>query len=479
MAFCKFSTEITSNKFTVIDNVFFEKYVKIATGTQVKVYIWGLYLCNNSADITANLSSLQSFASDLNLTEDEVLKAFEFWQAEGLVQIITSNPPEIQYLPIRGAVSKKLYKPEKYEQFNLQAQSILKDRQISSNEYKEYYDLIETFKMSPEALLMIIQYCVDNKDTRVGYSYILTVAKNWAYEGVLTLAKVENKLQEYNTADKNVRAILKALGSSKNPSFEERQLYFKWLKQGFNLNVIVAVSKTIKKGGFAKLDSRLTKYYELHLFSEKEIFEYENEKENLFNLAVEINKTIGVYYENVETVVENYITPWLMRGFSKEALILVATYCFKTSIRALEGMNDIVLKFYKNGLTTVDSIAQYIDKFKQQDENIKTVLQNAKLLRNVTSLDRDFYRTWVYSWNMTQDMIEYAATLASDKGQPMQYINKILGNWYENKIKTLDDAKQNKDLFKFSTPTTSAVHSRNYTKEELDNLFSDIEEVEI
>lgn len=479
MAFCKFSTEIATNKFTVIDNTFFEKYMSGADGTQLKVYLWGLYLCNNQTTINSNLGTLKTFADDIGLSEDEVLSAFEYWQAQGLVQIIASNPPEIQYLPVKDAISKKMYKPEKYEQFNLQAQSILSGRQLTPNEFREYYDLIETFKMAPEALLMIIQYCVDNKDNKVGYSYILTVAKNWAYDGILSLSQVEEKLQQFSTADKNVRVILKAMGISRNPTFDERQLYLKWCKLGFTLDVISFVAKKVKKGGCTTLDNRLNKYYELHLFSQKEIDTYENNKESLFALAIEINKTIGVYYENIEPIVENYVNPWLMRGFSKESITLIATYCFKTSVRSLEGMNDIVMKFYKNGLTTVDSIVQYIEKFKQQDENIRTVLQKSKLLRNITSLDRDFYRTWVYSWNMTQEMIEYAATLAADKGQPMQYINKILGTWYENKITTLDAAKQQKDLFKYTTQSSSAVHSRSYSEEELNNIFSNIEEVEI
>ncbi len=481
MAFCKFSSETVANKFTIIDNIFIEKYMKFATGEQVKVYMWGLYLCNNPQSLTTNLSTLQSFSNDLGISEDEVLKAFEYWQQQGLVQIISSNEPEIQYLPVKDAISKKLYKPEKYEQFNLQAQNIIKDRQITQNEYKQYYDIIEVFHMAPEALLMIMQYCVDNKDTKVGYSYILTVAKNWAYENILTLKQVEDKLQEYNTANANLHKILKAMGLSRNPNLEEQQLYLKWTKKlGFEFDTILFVASETKKGGFYKLDVKLTKYYELHLFSNKEIQEYEKNKENLLILAKEINKIIGVYYENVETVVENYINPWMMRGYSPETLELIANYCFKNSIRNLQGMDNIIQKLFQQGLVSIESIAQFVDKAKKQDENIKKILSTAKLLRNVTSLDRDFYRNWTYTWNMSQEMIEYAASLSSDKSQPMQYINKILGNWFEQKITNLELAKQDKTLYKYNSKNNDIeIHSRKYTKEELDNIFSKIEEVEI
>ena len=49
---------------------------------------------------------------------------------------------------------------------------------------------------------------------------------------------------------------------------------------------------------------------------------------------------------------------------------------------------------------------------------------------------------------ITPEIIEYAATLSKDKVQPMQYMNKILSNWFEQKITTLEQAKLAGDLFK-------------------------------
>lgn len=481
MAFCKFSSEFVSNKFTVIDNIFFEQYLPSASSVQCKVYLYGLYLCSNANALTSSLATLDSFAQNLGLTADDVMEAFEYWQNLGLVQIVNSNPPEIQFMPIKGAVAKKKFKTDKYLQFNLQAQNILNGRQITPNEFAEYYTLIETFHLAPEALLMIMQYCTENKGANVGYSYILTVAKNWAYEGVTTLTQVEQKLQEYNEAETNLKQIMKALGSIKKANFEERQQYLKWVqKLGFSQDVILFVASLVKKGGFIKLDAKLNKYAELKLFSKREIEEYEKNKDYLFNIAKNISKTIGVYYENLEIVVESYINPWVQRGYNEQTLDIIAKYCFKNSIRNLEGMNGIVNKLYNQGLLSLESIAQFIAKTKLQDENIKKILEKAKLLRNVTTWDRDFYRTWTYSWNMPQDVIEYAASLAFDKAQPMQYVNKILGSWFEQKINTLEQAKLAGEIFKSQLgKNDEAIHSRKYTKEEIDSIIKDIDEIEI
>ena len=173
-----------------------------------------------------------------------------------------------------------------------------------------------------------------------------------------------------------------------------------------------------------------------------------------------------------------------MRGYDESALKILASYCFKNNVRSLQGMDSVVQKYYKNGLTTKESILQHLEKAKIQDEKIKKVLESASLFRNVTSWDRDFYRTWTYSWNMPQEVIEYAASLSSDKSNPMQYINKILANWFEQKINTLENAKLVGELYKTGAGVDSkkdkaAIHDRTYSEEEIKSLISDIDEIDI
>ncbi|MBR1926089.1 MAG: DnaD domain protein [Clostridia bacterium] len=484
MAFCKFSSEIGSTSVTIVENAFIEQYLPYSSGEQVRIYLWGLYLCGGGNSLKSSLETLDSFAQNLGISSEDVLKAFKFWQEQGLVQIVETTPIQIEYLPVKNAISKKKFKVNKYEQFNLQAQTLIAERMITPNEFSEYYTLLESFHMSPEALLMIIKYCVDVKGKNVGYSYILTVAKNWANEGLLTFAQVEQKLQELINTEATMKEIFKALGSVRKSTLDEKQKYIKWTKDfDFSDEVIIFVASMVKKGGFDKLDSRLSKYYELHLMSVREIKEYETNKNDLYGLAKEINKTIGVYYENLENVVESYINPWLMRGYDENSLKLIASYCFKNGVRNLQGMDSVVQKYYKRGLTTTESIIQQLEKAKAQDDKIKAILEKANLIRNVTSWDRDFYKTWVYSWNMPQEVIEYAATLSADKTQPMQYINKILSNWFEQKINTLDSAKTVGELYKTGaidpTKDKSIIHDRTYSKEEFESLISDIDEIEI
>ena len=76
MAFCKYSTEYIASSKTEVDNIFINDYLPFAPPQYVVVYLYGLYICSS----TSFDNSLESFAKTVNQSEDEVLKAFEYWQ---------------------------------------------------------------------------------------------------------------------------------------------------------------------------------------------------------------------------------------------------------------------------------------------------------------------------------------------------------------------------------------------------------------
>lgn len=84
------------------------------------------------------------------------------------------------------------------------------------------------------------------------------------------------------------------------------------------------------------------------------------------NLAVNINRTIGVFYDNLDDIVDTYIVPWLSKGFDETALLDVAKYCYVSNIKTLNGMNSIIMRFYQSGCTTSAAISKYINKELQQ-----------------------------------------------------------------------------------------------------------------
>ncbi|MBO5022382.1 MAG: DnaD domain protein [Clostridia bacterium] len=483
MAFCKFSTEFIASSKTEIDNIFINDYLPFADPKHTVVYLYGLYLCgSNSFD-----NSIENFCKTLNMSEEEVISAFEYWQEQGLVQLVKVHPLLVTYIPLKNVLSaNKLYKPDKYAQFNGQAQEIFKSkRQISKHEYEEYYDFLERYHVEQEALLMIMQYCVDTKKSAVGYNYILTVAKNWANEGITTALQVEEKLQVMEEKSFELGEIFKVAGIKRAPYVEERALLSKWLNQyGFTLDVILHIIKKLKTKShlsFDRIDAVLTKYYEMKLLSVSEIESFERDKDALYKLAKDINKTIGVYYENLEGVVENYILKWINMGFSEELLLQIAEYCFKTSVRTLEGMNGVVGKFYKLGLVSVQAFGQYMEDILATDRKIADILTSLEISRNVNYIDRENYKTWKENWNLSDELIAHATTLAKGKDSPLKYLSRVLADWHDKGIKTLEEAKATTPLSwsQNPAPIKKNFQERKYSPGELNALFQSIDEIEV
>lgn len=490
MAFCTFSSEQIIKESTSIENSFFAEFLPTAPDNAIKVYLFGLYNCNNPV---SKDNSLQSFSRILNMGEEDIISLFMYWQSLGLVQMLNVNPIEIKYLPVSaGSVRLKKYNKDKYKNFNIQAQEVLSGRMITPTEYDEYYYLMESLHVEPDALVMIIKYCVDfKKNNDLGYKYIISVAKSWAYQGYTTAEKIEERLMEQQAIGSDVNLVIKALGSKKTASIEEYQLFLNWTDTlGFSSDVIVQLAKKVKKikGGINKLDYLLNKFYEMRITSIKEIEAYLEKEQEYFETAKEVCKNIGVRYDNLQIVVDTYIISWVNLGYDTQTLSFITVNAFKNSIRTLEGVNTTINQFYKLGLITKESIENYLDALKEKDHAIAKILEKLGIIRSVNKFDREYYNTWLFNWQINEEVLEYAIFQSKDKVSPMQFLNKLLSVYHTKNIKTAEEAKKENinfvnNSYAKSTTTKSTMAKRaeghTYSKEDLNSLFTSINEVEI
>ena len=200
MGLVSFSRGYMTTGYTNISNVFMEEHLPYANGDCVRVYLYGLYLCQNS---TRADNTIEMMSTKLGISVTNIKDAFEYWEKQNLVQILDTVPMEVKYLPIKRNSAKVRELPKgKYDEFNTKAQAILDGRMITTTEFHEYYAFMESMHFEPEALLLVIKNCVLVKGFTVGYAYILTVAKNLAYEGLTTHATVSAKFA-VDQQDKN------------------------------------------------------------------------------------------------------------------------------------------------------------------------------------------------------------------------------------------------------------------------------------
>ena len=136
------------------------------------------------------------------------------------------------------------------------------------------------------------------------------------------------------------------------------------------------------------------------------------------------------------------------------------------------------------GLIDIESINGYIAELNLVDTKIKVVLDKLGIERGVIQQDRNFYNTWINDWNTPEDILEYAISISADKYQPMQFLNKVLAKYHVSGATTVDEAKKveinfGAKLEKTSTTKARAAKGRDYTKAELNSLFTTLKEVDL
>jgi len=478
MAFCEFSSEVISKNNIALDNIFITEFLPNANDNCVKVYLYGLYLCSNSKD-----NSIEDISKALDISSDDIESVFYYWQEQGLVQVLNIEPLQVRYLPIRNVMQKlKKYNVDKYTAFNISLQEIIGKKMLTPRELEEFYYLIENLHQEKEAVLKIADFCVKQKGEGVSINYITTVAKNWAYDGVKSSSDVDERISDQERITGDITLLLKAMGLRRQASVDEYKLYLDWTKSmEIDKSLIIKIAKKSKAKSFNKLDEYVMKCYNSKLESEKEIDSYFDMQDKMFALAKSIVKNLGLWYEDLSTVVDTYVSNWLQLGFDEDALLKLSTYAFKSSIRTLEGFNNHVLNMFKLGILTNEALDNYMGEIVKNDEVVANILYKLDLTRAVNSTDRTFYKTWLFDWKLNEEIIEFAVDLSKGKYMPMQYLNKLLSEYHRANIKTIEEAKNYKVATTTKTPTSSSKEAkyREYSKKELDSLFDNIYEVEI
>lgn len=473
MAFCSFSQEYDKEGVLPVESSFITEYLPEASGDAVRVYLYGLFACRSQKEIT-----LENLASELKITTEEVKDCFKFWEEYDLVSIISEEPFSVRYLPLSKNGKPRKFKPEKYSEFTNAIQALLPDRMISTAEYSSYFAVMEDFSIKPEAMLMICKYCVDLKGSSIGYKYIITVARDFAYRGIITTELIEKELSDYLVRSDDISAILVQMGLKRKPEIEDLQLFNKWRTElGFEQRVLLFIAKKCKKKNVKALDEFVLELYSNKLFTEKEIESYLKEREAYRELAVKVCKALSVYVEVVDPVVETYISPWKAKGYDADTLEFLANWCFKKNKRTLNAMNEQIENLYDKGLITLSSIAEYVKGMAKNDDFIKELLNICMLDRRPNDSDRELISTW-HNWGFSGEMITQACKLSSDKIRPLVYANAVLSGWKSKNIFTKEQIPEKIEQFsQASSKTQHFASERNYTKEELDALIDSVDDI--
>lgn len=305
---------------TLLPNDFIDNYMIDANGEFVKVY---LFLLRHLDDPCSSLT-LTTIADCLNNTENDILRAFRYWEKTGLLRLerdadgkivcielergsvlasadsadlgpagsssVSSEQPVPAVLPGAAAQTEASARPDisaartgnavPLDAFR--AQKEIKSLLFITEQYLgktlTYSDMetityfYETLHMSADLIEYLIESCVENGHKSM--HYIRKVAFSWAEAGIETVSQAKEESALYS---RNCYTVMNAFGiKNRGPASSELSYIKKWAEEyGFSSDIIEeACSRTIAathQPSFEYADSILTKWYQKKIRSINDI----------------------------------------------------------------------------------------------------------------------------------------------------------------------------------------------------------------
>lgn len=295
-------TSVKKNNDTSVSNIFLDKYMPMANGEFVKVYLY-LLRCLTESKQAVTVSDI---ADRLNHTENDVLRALKYWEQSGILSIgydsDQAEPSSITFLPLEDKTTPiQSDTTDKEVQAATVAQKIshspaqlkrLKEREdikqllyivekyigkpLTTSEADTVLYINETLGFTVDLIEHLVEYCVTNNHKSL--RYIEKVALAWAESGITTVEAAKESVAIYS---QSTNCVMKAFGiSDRNPSQIEAEFIAKWFDDyGFDKEMVVeACNRTIltkHQPNFSYTDGILRKWRteKLHTLDELKIFD--------------------------------------------------------------------------------------------------------------------------------------------------------------------------------------------------------------
>lgn len=263
---------------TSVENLFINHYLPKAPGDFVKVYLLGLKFCFHNDDSFSN----EMIAKTLDLLESDVLKAWDYWQEQGIISIKEDNEKRtiISFLSIKEVVLNKsslaqaipikssaqeLVQSRKNKRIREMHNIIEKmyGRPLSPVEMKLYKEWMDDYSFTPEVIVLLLEDCFNRGHSEM--AYIKQVALNWYNGGVKKPEDAEKYMMHHKEKWEKYYKIMSALGLKRPPTKKEVELMDKWFstyQMGLEI-ILEGCSKTIaiSQPNFSYIDKVLSDWH--------------------------------------------------------------------------------------------------------------------------------------------------------------------------------------------------------------------------
>lgn len=241
-----------------IPSLFFDMYIPIASGNQIKVFLMGYKEAFFNDYLTKVDNS--TISNNLGITKEEIDEAWSFWEMMGVVKIHDKNNKYlIEFLDIKQEYLKNKYeidfdKEENSEDvvdedFNyFDEVEKISQRLLTPNEKLDILEAMKNYNISPEMLIAAFESAVGDTGRIKSVNYVISIMKSWFDDSIDSIEKLDFKKEDRRERRGIYKLILNNLGIYNRMSTKpEEKIIDKWLDE-FDMNpemLELACSKSI------------------------------------------------------------------------------------------------------------------------------------------------------------------------------------------------------------------------------------------
>ena len=223
----------------LISTEFIKNEIKDINGEFVKVYLYAMYAIQNNIDITYG-----DIAKKLGLLESEVIKAFDIFFEKGILEkmsekeiakerfcaesdfVKVNDEPEI----IINPQPHKKATNEEMSEFCIIAEATMQ-RPLSTREIDTLYWIYNNLSLSPEVILMAIEYCIG--EWRNDLKSVEKICIKWDKENINEIPLAQKFLEEQYKRKQIINKIKNSF-DIKEMSKNDEELFQSWY---FDMNM--------------------------------------------------------------------------------------------------------------------------------------------------------------------------------------------------------------------------------------------------
>ena len=458
-----------------VDNLFFQDYLPEAKGDYVKVYLYGLYLCQRPAEEM----SLALLAHELGMTEAQVEAALRYWERRRLVSRVSDNPPEYLFRSAAQAAlsgEAALEADAEFVAFSEDVYALFGDRRkVRPADIALCWEWVQDMNLPQETVMMLLSHMIATRGIQFSFRAAQAEAARMGEEGVASAEDAEAYFTHSRAVQDGAKAVLRQMGKRRAPSQPELDLYRKWTDEwGYAPDAILAALTETTKGdpNFAYLDgilkgirSRAEARGEAPRTAD-ELAESVQADAADRKAAEDFAHALGLPHAT-DFVTGTYRS--LLETYDPAVILMVAGETYQAGGK-LEQTISALERLHAQGIRTPEEAQRYFAEFHQTDKALIALFEQIGQHGKPTRADHTLYKKWL-SWGFTEEMLLLAAAQARSASRKMPYMDKILQTWRETGVSTPAQVPAEKP----PKPAAGQQYTqRQYTEEELEKRITDL-----